>query len=189
MHAPIHLAISWLIGSRLPHRRDRVLVAWAGVVPDLDAISLAWGVEAYVKYHHVIAHGIVAAMGVTLACVAAARDRFKVGLLALVAFHVHLLCDLIGSGAQGQPWSITYFWPFSEREIWVSFGWDLASPENAVVWLGAVALTFVAAVRYGRTFAEAFLPASADAAVVRAVRRMSERFVSRERPEQAHSSF
>jgi hypothetical protein len=175
MHAPIHLAVSWLIGSRLRERRDRRLVAWAGTIPDVDAISLFWGVEAYVRYHHVIAHGAVAALVIAVLCATFAQQKWKAVLLSLVAFHVHLLCDLIGSGAQGQPWPIVYFWPFSMRELFVPYGWDLASPENAFVWLGAVALTISAALRYGRTFGEAFMPAKADAAVVAAIRNMFER--------------
>ena len=172
MHVPIHLAISWLIGSRQSERRDRRLIAWAGTIPDVDAISLFWGVEAYVKYHHVIAHGLVAAAAIAAFCAAFARQRWKTVLLALIAFHVHLVCDLIGSGAQGQPWPIVYWWPFSAREVFVPYGWDLASPENAVVWLGAVALTISAALSFGRTFGEAFMSAKADAAVVRALRNL-----------------
>jgi len=171
MHAPIHLALSWLVGSRLTERRDRRLVTWSGTLPDVDAISLVWGVESYVKYHHVIAHGIVAAGAVAVSCAVFGRNRLKTALLGVVAFHLHVLCDLVGSGAQGQPWPIVYWWPFSDRELFFPYGWDLASPENAVVWLGAIALTCVVAVRYGRTFAEAFLPARADAAVVAVVRK------------------
>jgi hypothetical protein len=172
MHAPIHLAISWLVGHNSPERRDRRLVTWAGVVPDLDAVSLVFGVGAYSTYHHVVSHGLVAAVVVACVWSAVARDRAKTVLLSLVAFHLHLLCDLIGSGAQGEPWPIAYFWPFSNREIIVPYGWDLASPQNAFVWLAAIALTVRIAITQGRTFAEAFLPARADAAVVSALRKM-----------------
>ncbi len=172
MHAPIHLALSWLVASRLPERRDRVLVTWAGVVPDADAFSYFFGIEAYSEYHHVLTHGILAAAVVSVAFALFGRQRLKVLWLSLATFHLHLLCDLVGSGAHGEPWSIAYLWPFSRREIIAPYSWDLASPQNAFVWLGAIAFTIWIALRYGRTFAETFLPARADAAVVRTLRQI-----------------
>jgi inner membrane protein len=167
MLAPTHLAISWLIGHGLPERRDRRLVTWAGVIPDLDALSILGGPAAYSEYHHLLAHGVVAAVVVTVACAALARQRLKVLLFSLLAFHVHLICDLLGSG---RDWAIVYFYPFSRHEYMTPYGWPLASPQNAVVWLVAVAITVWIGVTRGRTFAEAFLPARADAAIVKALR-------------------
>lgn len=66
MHPPIHLAISWLIGHKLEEWRDRRLVAWAGVVADLDALSLLGGIGMYSQYHHVLTHGAVAAVAATV---------------------------------------------------------------------------------------------------------------------------
>ena len=169
MQVPIHLAVSWLIGHQLPERRDRRLVAWAGVVPDLDALTLLAGAGAYSGYHHVITHGIVAAVVGTAIWTAFARQRLKVMVLSLVAFHVHLLCDLLGSG---RDWAIVYFFPFSRHEYLTPYGWPLASPQNALVWLAAVAATIWIALQRGRTFAEAFLPARADLAVVKTLRRV-----------------
>jgi inner membrane protein len=168
MQVPIHLAISWLVGHRLPERRDRRLVTWAGVAPDLDAVSLLFGAGAYSEYHHVLTHGIVAAVVGTAIWTACAKQRLKVLALSLAAFHLHLVCDLLGSG---RDWAIVYFWPFSRKEYLTPYGWPLASPQNALVWLAAMALTIWVALRLGRTFAEAFLPARADAAVVAVLRR------------------
>jgi hypothetical protein len=140
-------------------------------VPDVDGLSLLFGAEAYVKYHHVLTHGIVSALIVTAVCAALARDRVKVALLSFAAFHLHLACDLVGSGAGGQPWPIVYLWPFSSHETMFFHGWDLASPQNAIVWLAAVAATIWIGVRHGRTFVEVFLPARGDAAVVATLRK------------------
>jgi hypothetical protein len=167
VHIPIHLAISWLIGQGLPERRDRRLVTWSGVVPDLDTLSILAGPAAYSEYHHVLTHGIIAAVVTTVACMALARRRLKVLLLSLLAFHVHLICDLLGSG---RDWTIVYFYPFSRHEYLTPYGWPLASPQNAMVWLAAVAITVWIGVTRGRTFAEALLPARADAAVAKTLR-------------------
>jgi hypothetical protein len=173
MQVPTHLAISWLIGYRLPERRDRRLVTWAGVVPDLDALSRLGGAAAYSEYHHVLTHNVVVAIAVTALSTAFARQRWKVLLLSLATFHVHLICDLLGSG---RDWPIVYFFPFSRHEFYTPYGWPLASPQNALVWLAALALTVWVGITRGRTFAEAFLPAHADAAVAKALRGIYERY-------------
>jgi inner membrane protein len=179
MQVPIHLAISWLIGHRLAERRDRRLVAWAGVAPDFDALSALAGVAAYSEYHHVLAHGIVAAVAGTALWTALARQRLKVMVLSLAAFHLHLLCDLLGSG---RDWTIAYFWPFSRHEYAPPYGWPLASPQNALVWLATVAATIWIGIRRRRTFAEAFLPARADAAVADTLRKIFSPRESKPRP-------
>ena len=47
MHPSSHLIVSWLVGQHLSERRDHLLVAYAGVAPDLDGLSLLGGVDAY----------------------------------------------------------------------------------------------------------------------------------------------
>ena len=175
MHPPIHLAISWLIGHKLPERRDRRLVAWAGVVSDLDALSLLGGVGAFSQYHHVLSHGLPAAVVTTALCGIFARQTRKVMLLSFVAFHVHLLCDLVGSGVQGEKWAIYYFYPFSRYEFLSPYGWDLASPQNAFIWLAAIAAIVWIGIAQRRTFGETFLSARADARVVEILRKILRR--------------
>ena len=168
MHPPSHLIISWIVGHRLPERRDRRLVAWAGMAPDLDGLTLLASVDAYGRWHHVLGHGIVAAVLVTALMTAFARDRLKVAALAFTAFHVHLLCDLLGSGVQ---WGIHYFWPFSDHEFFSPYRWDLASWQNGTITALALLVCVRLALVHGRTFAETFLPAKADEAVVETLRR------------------
>ncbi len=168
MHVPTHLALSWLIGHGLAERRDRRLVAWAGVAPDLDGLTILAGGEAFKHYHHILTHGIVAAVVVTVAFTALARDRLKVAVLALLAFHFHLLCDLLGAG---RDWPIVYLLPFSHYEYFTPYGWPLASWQNATITVAALmAIGWIGVVR-GRTIAETFLPAKADLAVVEVLRR------------------
>ncbi len=173
MQVPIHLAISWLVSYRLPEQRDRRLVTWAGVAPDLDALSLLGGAAAYSKYHHVLTHGFVAAVAMTAIATIFARQRGKVLLMSLLTFHIHLICDLLGSGSD---WPIVYFYPFSHYEYFTPYGWPLASPQNAVIGIAALALTIWVGITRGRTFAEAFLPTRGDAAVVKALRDMYQRY-------------
>lgn len=169
MHLPTHLVLSWLVGHRLADRRERVLVAWAGVVPDLDAASALGGIELYGQWHHVLTHGIFAALAVAVgvALLASPGARRSAGLLALVTFHLHLACDLLGSGRE---WSITYLYPLSTAELFTPYGWSLGSWQNIVITAAALFAVGVVGVVRGRTVAEAFLPARADRAVVEALR-------------------
>lgn len=91
--------------------------------------------------------------------------------MALITFHLHLASDLLGSGVQHQPWPITYFWPLSQSEYVVMYGWDLASVQNGVIWIAALVVTGWIGVWWGRTFCEAFLPQRMDAAVVAVLRK------------------
>jgi hypothetical protein len=139
----------------------------------LDALSILGGAGAYSEYHHVLTHGIIAAVATTAIATAFARQRVQVLLLSFLAFHVHLLCDWLGSG---RDWPIVYFYPFTRHEYFAPYGWPLASPQNACVWLAAVALTIWIGIKRGQTFGEAFMPARADAAVVKALRDLAARF-------------
>ncbi len=168
MQVPTHLAISWLIGHGLSERRDRRLVAYAGILPDLDALTLLKGWDFYSVYHHVLTHGLLASIAITAFSTALARRRWKVLGLCLVTTHFHLVCDFLGSG---RGWPIVYWYPFSHHEYYTPYGWPLASWQNLVIGLAAVIACGWIGVRQGRTFAETFLPAKADEAIVKSLRR------------------
>src|SRR5688572_3911545 len=98
MNPIVHAELSWLAAQGLRERRDRILVVCAGLAPDLDGLTLLAGEEWYGRYHHVLFHGYVGALITTAVCAALARQRAWVAGLSLAAFHLHLLCDLAGSG-------------------------------------------------------------------------------------------
>jgi inner membrane protein len=167
MHLPSHLALSWLLASKLKKRSDRVLVAWAGVLPDLDALAALFGEAAYGRWHHVLTHGVFSATVVAVACAYFAAQKRAVLALSFLAFHLHLICDLLGSG---RVWPIVYFYPFSEYEYFSPFGWALASWQNVSITAAAfLAIGWVGVTR-GHTFAEAFMPVAWDKKVVEALR-------------------
>ena len=167
MHIPTHLMLSWVVGHRLEARRDRRLVAWAGVASDLDGLSILAGVDAYGRWHHVLTHGLLAGLLISLVFTYYAKDRVKVWWLTLGVFHLHLLCDFLGSGID---WPIQYFWPFSDTFYSTPYGWELDSWQN---WIAGVALLLVCgrlAIRSGHSVAETVLPTVGDQAVVAALR-------------------
>jgi len=163
----VHAELSWLLAQGLPDRRDRVLVTLAGLAPDLDGLSLLGGLDAYGRYHHLLFHGAVGAAVTAAGCAALARKRGAVAALAAVAFHLHLLCDLAGSGPG---WPLWYWWPFDRTEWFWSGQWELASWQNTLIGLAATALCLLSALVLRRTAVELF-SLRADAAVTAAVRR------------------
>ena len=166
MNPIVHAGISWLAAQPLTRRRDRILVTVAGVAPDLDGLSLLAGVEAYGRYHHVLTHGFVAAISTSIVCAAAARQRALTAVLALLAFHLHLLCDLAGSGPG---WPLSYYWPFANTEWFWHGQWNLASWQNSVIGVLVSVACLAVAFWKRRTFVEVF-SLRADAALVAALR-------------------
>ena len=87
-------------------RRERALVALAGVAPDVDGLGLVVDVltahsanptELWGRFHHVLGHNL--GFGLALSCVAwmLARRRIRTALLVLLSFHLHLIGDLVGA--------------------------------------------------------------------------------------------
>ncbi|HET9962291.1 MAG TPA: metal-dependent hydrolase, partial [Nitrospiraceae bacterium] len=171
-----HLMASWMVAHRLEVRQVRRLVAWAGVAADLDGLSIVGGPELYGRWHHALTHGLSAALLIALICAALAHDRRSVWWLSLTAFHLHLLCDWLGSGVE---WPIQYWWPLNDTFYETPFGWELDAWPNWVVAMLLIAVCGRIAITSGHSFAETVLSPAADAAVVSALRR---RFAPRSIP-------
>jgi hypothetical protein len=163
----VHGELSWLVSQPLASKRDRGLVTLAGLVPDIDGLSLLGGVDAYATYHHLLTHGLVAAAVTALGCAALARDKLRTAGLALVSFHLHVVCDLAGSGPG---WPVLYFWPMSRHEWMWAWQWDLASWQNSVIGMLATLACLAAALVVGRTPLE-LVSERADAVVTGTIRR------------------
>ena len=71
MHVVTHLLAGWALAEQTKlEKRDKAIVAWASVAPDLDGFGLPidWATRAlgdgttlYETYHHVAGHGLPAA--------------------------------------------------------------------------------------------------------------------------------
>jgi hypothetical protein len=186
MNPITHLFAGWLVGNadRAAGRRDRIVVTLAGLSPDLDGLGVVpevltrdsrHPVTWYSDYHHLLAHNVgfaLVAAGVSLAV----TRRWKTGLLALASFHLHLLCDLAGSrGPDGYAWPIPYLLPFSNRwQLAWSAQWELASWQNMVFTLAAIAACIVLAFRRGYSPVEVF-SSKGDRVFVQAIRDFARR--------------
>jgi hypothetical protein len=115
MNPETHLLASWVIGAKATdNARDCRLVALAGILPDADGLGLlvdaanrAFGGPRtlfYEHYHHYLLHGAFGGILIAALATCFAHRKWRVALLALAVFHLHLLCDLVGSrGRQAVP--------------------------------------------------------------------------------------
>src|SRR5205085_10935 len=127
-----HLLASWVIGAKnTDNERDCRLVALAGILPDADGLGLIVDVASralggrktffYEHYHHYLLHGLLGGVLITLLVTCFARQNWRVALLALIVFHLHLICDFIGSRGPDPVdlWPIFYFGPFTKDPMWI----------------------------------------------------------------------
>lgn len=166
-----HLLASWVVAAKTTnHPRDCRLVTLAGIAPDLDGLGLLvdmarnafTGSERfplYQHYHHYLLHGITGGLLIAVLLAAFARRRWRVLLLALVVFHLHLLCDFVGSRGPSPDdlWPIFYLGPFDKDPMWMWKGqWRLDGWQNQVISVGLFAWAMVLAVRSGNSVVGVF---------------------------------
>jgi len=145
-----HLLLSWSVASAVASdRKDRALITVAGIAPDIDGIGLLWDLVSrqkgealalWSRYHHVLGHNITFAVTLAIASFFLAKRRVATCLAVLSVFHLHLLCDLLGSRGPDEIWSIPYLLPFSHswNFVW-SKQWPLNSWQNFAITSGAIA--------------------------------------------------
>jgi hypothetical protein len=181
MNPVTHFLGGWAVANtaRLG-RRDRALVAVAGMAPDADGFGIVaeWltrdsGNPLYwwSDYHHVFGHNLV--FGIALACVAfaVAKRRAVTAALALASVHLHLVMDVLGGRGPDKDWGIPYLWPLSARpDIRWSGQWALNAWPNFVITGVLMALAFYLAWRRGRS-PVGIVSTRADAAFVATLRR------------------
>jgi len=157
-----HFFMGWAVANSAPslNKRERALVTWAGVVPDVDGLGIIadrltrnsshplnwWG-----DYHHILAHNLCFALIVAAVTAVLAKQRVKTTFLVLLSFHLHLLADLVGArGPDGEQWPIPYLLPFmKEVQLTWSGQWALNAWPNFVVTAVLIAIAFIGARRSG----------------------------------------
>jgi hypothetical protein len=182
MHVVTHLLIGWTVAEHTTKSpRDRALIAWASVAPDLDGLGLIvdvaaplfdWTVQWYDRFRHVLLHGLPGAVVITALMTWFARKRLAAGCLIFLAYHLHLLGDLLGSrgGAEKALWSAHYLSPLSDAMTLAWSGqWPLTSWQNTTLTVALMAYTMFLAVRRGYSPVGLF-NARADAVFVATLR-------------------
>lgn len=179
-----HFLASWSIAQPAVHsRRERAWITFAGVAPDLDGLGVVVDLANrvvgrpdstwFATLHHILFHGALGAALVVTLAVLFGIQRPRTLILILVAFHLHLLCDLVGSRgpSPGEIWPIDYLSPFSHSwSISWSNQWALNAWPNIAFTVLLLLWSIAWAIRDGFSPVSVF-SLRADAAVVLALRR------------------
>lgn len=178
-----HLLASWALAeASVKDRRKRIHIALAGVAPDLDGLGVVIDIanrflgrpesEWFATQHHWLLHGVFGGiLAVVVSGLLGMRD-WRVLLLVFASFHLHLLCDLVGSRgpSPGDVWPIHYLGPFS-RELTASWGhqWALNAWQNMLITASLIVWMLYRGVTCGTTVVS-LLSEHADLAVVQTLR-------------------
>jgi len=162
-----HLLASWLLANSLTNnQRDRRVVALAGLAPDIDGLGwlldrgnswLGSSSDYYFQYHHLVGHNFAASLAIAAAaCLLATRRSLGVFLAALLAVHLHFLCDVAGSrGPDGYQWPIPYFLPWDAETLWTWSGqWELNAWQNLAITLVMLSIAMAWSWRQRYSFVE-----------------------------------
>jgi hypothetical protein len=178
-----HLLASWVVAAQTTDNpRDCRLVTLAGIVPDADGLGLGADLVTrafstnptswYEQYHHFLLHGAFGAVLTSTALAIFANQKWRVALLCLVTFHLHLACDFVGSRGPTPDdlWPIFYFGPFSREPMWLWQGqWSLDSWQNKSFSIVLLLWVFWFAAKQERSVVGVF-SARADAVFVQVAR-------------------
>jgi len=149
--------------------RDRRLVTLAGILPDVDGLGVVVdmvtssgghrGTQLYWQYHHLLLHGLAGGVLISLSLACFARQRLRVFLLGLCVFHLHLLCDFVGSRGPSvdDVWPIFYFGPFTKDPMWMwRDQWALDAWQNRVISVILFLWSLGLAIKLGDSFVGVF---------------------------------
>src|ERR1700731_2981433 len=153
-----HFLTGWVLANAADlNRRDRAVVTLAAVVPDVDGLGIVAEILTrhsrhpllwFSQYHHAL-HTLLFALVVSVCAFCISNRRWISASLAFVAFHLHLLEDLVGSrGPDGFNWPIPYLFPFRTRWIWRWGGqWKLDAWPNIALTSSLLFVTVWMAVK------------------------------------------
>jgi inner membrane protein len=100
-------------------------------------------------------HGLPAALVCAALMAALAQRPWRVFWLAFLTFHLHLLCDFVGSRGPDKNaiWPIFYFGPLSQHPMWMwKYQWPLDGWQNQIIFVVLFAWSLAIAVKKGDSF-------------------------------------
>lgn len=144
MHPAAHLLAGWTLAEVAGLKaRDRALVTWASVIPDIDGLGMLIdyaiyllelpATDYYETYHRVFGHRLPAAVLFTIIGCTIVDRKFYTTILIFLSYHMHLLFDVVGSRGSNPAdiWTLSYFAPISGSLIISWEGqWPLTSWQN-----------------------------------------------------------
>ena len=178
-----HFLTGWIVANASDslNPRERAMITVAGVAPDLDGLGIipevltrnsAHPLLWWSEYHHVLGHNLGFSFTLTAIAFLVAVRRWLTAGLVFLSFHLHLLCDLVGSrGPDGNQWPIPYLLPFSNAwQLTWRGQWELNAWPNFAFTGVALLVVFALAWKRGYSPLE-MVSASANKSFVETLRR------------------
>jgi len=172
MQGPTHLMVSWYFAEAadVAAPRDRRIVAWAGLMPDIDVLAYVGALlyyrfdkelafenvwkEVHHRYTHNLAFVLVTgAIAYWLASARDARHKARVAMLAMTACALHNFLDVVGAGPT---WPIYPLWPFPGPGWSATWSWTIGDWQNIAIFVVLTVGMFVYARARGRSPMECF---------------------------------
>ena len=161
-HESCHALSFWLAANSAvaSNRKERAIITLAGIAPDLDGLGIiadvltrnsAQPLNWFSEYHHLLGHNLGFCLLLVALSLPLAERKLQTATLVFFSFHLHILCDLIGSRSpDGYQWPIVYLLPFSSTlQLTWSGQWELNAWQNFVITGVTLAGVFALAVRRG----------------------------------------
>ncbi len=170
-----HFLASWVVADTfLEKDRDKMLVAFAGILPDLDSLGIVCDVlspamggpetDLYAAYHHFLFHGFAGIFVLSALLAWRGFEKRKVFFWSFLVAHFHCLCDYVGSRGPTDTlddlWPIFYWGPFSRdygNLLWEG-QWKLNGWQNVSFTIALLFWVFYAAWKYDRSPFRPVLP-------------------------------
>ena len=145
MYGQAHAGLGWMVGVLTPgsDRRLRVWCTTAAILPDVDALVIVFGPEAYDRWHHTFGHNVFLGALCTAAAAWHHRDRpwsriLLAAFLTGACFASHLLTDMKFSSWTVRPW-----WPVSGAEYQFVPNYGLGHVSNMILVYGLMGSALV----------------------------------------------
>ena len=74
------------------------MIALAGVIPDVDGLTILAGLESFQKWHHTFGHCLFTALILTTFAAIYSEKKLLVPSLVFLSVHIHILVDYFGAG-------------------------------------------------------------------------------------------
>lgn len=95
----------------------RLLAFAAGILPDLDALGILFGMDYYYQFHRTLFHPLIYAIVFAIPISFALNKFLKIPkiksfIVIAASFALHIATDLLFTG-----WPIRVLWPFSQQQF------------------------------------------------------------------------